>query len=205
MLNKKYNAYLNATKRILARIRPTNLVYRFMQINDVEFVLSSLSSEAKNGHFTAAFLDDFEYEQFKKSLVLRANNKICPKLIHGKVTALTNFYFIFENGKGEKVGFIELSEKQSGDFCRSTLVFENVEIMSVVIAKEHRGKGYTKRLISAALSELPTKKTVFARCLEPSVKMVRILEQLGFSCVKITPRGSKWMELKVRSDLIQDT
>ncbi len=189
-------------KLIWNKLRSVNkkLTYRVMEVDDIEFILSSLRLEAQNGHFTAAFLDDTEYSKYHTMLMLRANNQIVKmKRSDGAILSLINFFFVFENEKNEKLGFIELSEKQEGDFCRDTLEFENVEIMALLVAEKHRGQGYAERFISMALKELPAKKTIFARCFQPSIKMVKILERLGFSCINTTSSGSKWMELRVRN------
>lgn len=193
---------INVIKSIWNKLRSVNkkLTYRAMEVDDIEFILSSLRLEAQNGHFTAAFLDDIEYSKYYTMLMFRANNQIVKtKSSDGSIQSLINFFFVFENQKNEKLGFIELSETQEGDFCRDTLEFENVEIMALVVAEKYRGQGYAERFISMSLKELPVKKTIFARCLKPSIKMVKIFERLGFSCINTTPRGSKWMELRVRN------
>ncbi|MCD1416953.1 GNAT family N-acetyltransferase [Vibrio parahaemolyticus] len=189
---------INKLKLIWNKIWPTKLVYRPMGIHDVDFVLKSLYSGAKEGHFSAAILDHIEYMNLYTAFMCRAHNQIVSKQLEdGKIVQLTNFVFIFENGNKEKLGFIELSEKHPGDFCRNTLEFENVEILTLVVSEEYRGKGYAEKFISMALNEFSVRKTIFARCLKPSTHMVKILEKLGFSCINTTPKGSKWMELKV--------
>lgn len=172
----------------------TNLKCRYMEEQDVQFVLGCMVTAAKDGHFTAALLDEFECEKFRFALTCRANNEIRPKEVNDKPVILTNFYFIFENETGEKVGFIELSEKQPGDLCRTSLQFNDIEILSLFVVSEHRGNGYAKYFIEYALSEFTINGTIFSRCLKPSWKMVGILESLGFNTINITPRGTKWME-----------
>lgn len=189
-------------KLIWNKVSPDNAKfrYRMMEVDDVEFIINSLRSEAKEGHFTSALLDVVECNKYYATLMNRARGQVLIDNSNRiKIPSLIKFIFVFENEKNEKIGFIELSEKQPGDFCKDSFMFENVEILALFVSKDYRGKGYAEKFISTTLSELPAKRTISARCAKSSVKMTTILERLGFSCINVNTNGSKWMKFKVKN------